>query len=310
MPQFLTTSGTSYYIEEIIIKAKAELVLITPYLKLSRILFERLADANARGVRIRVVYGKSELHPRERRQLDALANVELLFLANLHAKCYFNDSTLIVSSMNLYEFSEKNNREMGIVLTRGADGDCFADALAEAHSILHAAQGTAQAAAVAPRVTPLAPPVDSFPSPQGRGFDLAGMVEKVHELAKQHPVLGPSCALETASGHLQPGRLESIMSAWNFPQPGIHLRFSGEIQFEFTRSGDYKEVKTCRRSAIEEALAGGYRCYWRPNLIRVCAAKSYEWGDEDAAAQYFLQAIEKVSSVLEAFPLPTSPRSQ
>jgi hypothetical protein len=94
-----------------LIRAKTELVLITPYLKLSRILSERLAEVNQRDVNTTLVYSKSKLHAEEQKCLATLTLLKLIYLEDLHAKCYYNESILIISSMDLYE-SCKNNREM------------------------------------------------------------------------------------------------------------------------------------------------------------------------------------------------------
>lgn len=72
MADFLTTSGTSHHIENIIIEAKRELILVSPYLQLSKNFFERLKDASARGVNIKIVYGKDELKPNEKTLLQNL----------------------------------------------------------------------------------------------------------------------------------------------------------------------------------------------------------------------------------------------
>lgn len=69
MAKFLTTAATSFYIEEIINEAENNLTLITPYLSLSNNLFERLVDADSRGVVINLVYGKSELSVNEKSKL-------------------------------------------------------------------------------------------------------------------------------------------------------------------------------------------------------------------------------------------------
>ena len=66
MADFLTTTGTSFHLENIIIEAKTKLVLISPYLQLSKTLFERLKDASTKGVKIKIVYGKDELKPNEK----------------------------------------------------------------------------------------------------------------------------------------------------------------------------------------------------------------------------------------------------
>lgn len=44
MAEFLTTNGTSYHIENIIIGAEEKLVLVSPYLQISKTFYERLKD--------------------------------------------------------------------------------------------------------------------------------------------------------------------------------------------------------------------------------------------------------------------------
>ncbi len=136
MAKFLTTKGISYNLDEIIKNAKSRLTLISPYLKISPQLYERLKEADRRGVQIQLVYGKNELEPRQRQSLAELNNLILFYYDNLHAKCYFNENHLVIGSMNMYEYSEQNNREMGILLEIGADRAMFTDAVQEADSIM------------------------------------------------------------------------------------------------------------------------------------------------------------------------------
>jgi hypothetical protein len=140
MAEFLTTSGTSHHIENIIIEAKSKLVLVSPYLQISKTLYERLKDASNRGVQITIIYGKDELKPNERNSLAQLKNIGLFYFENLHAKCYFNESTMVITSMNMYEFSEKNNREMGVLIGRSSDKELFDKAVNETHSIKQSAE--------------------------------------------------------------------------------------------------------------------------------------------------------------------------
>lgn len=135
MAEFLTTNGTSNWIETIIIDAEKQLILISPYLQISKTFYERLKDASNKGVKIIVIYGKDELKPNERNSLASLKNVELYYFENLHAKCYFNENNMVITSMNMYEFSEKNNREMGVLISKVNDGDLFKKAFNEAQSI-------------------------------------------------------------------------------------------------------------------------------------------------------------------------------
>src|SRR5688572_30369139 len=129
MADFLTTSGISYQIENIIVEAKNKLVLVSPFLQLSKTLFERLKDASNKGVAIKIIYGKDQLKPNEQDSLADLKNVELYFFENLHAKCYFNEAKMVITSMNMYEFSEKTNREMGVFIDRQKDKELFEKAV-------------------------------------------------------------------------------------------------------------------------------------------------------------------------------------
>ena len=58
------------------------------------------------------------------------------FCENLHAKCYLNETAAIITSMNLYEFSQVNNNEMGILVDRLTDTECFVEAEKEAQRIV------------------------------------------------------------------------------------------------------------------------------------------------------------------------------
>lgn len=138
MAEFLTTHGTAFQLEGIIARATRRLVLLSPYLQLSKTLFERLRDAGKRGVKITLVYGKADLGAADVQALRELDHLSVYFLENLHAKCYFNESRMIITSMNLYEFSEKTNREMGVLVT--SDEAVYKAALAEVESIIAAAE--------------------------------------------------------------------------------------------------------------------------------------------------------------------------
>lgn len=140
MAKFLTTQGTSYHIENVIMDAKKKLVLVSPYLQISKTFFERLRDASSKGVQVKIIFGKDELKPNERNSLAELKNLELFFFENLHAKCYFNESEMVITSMNMYEFSEKNNREMGVHIIKQDDGELFDKAVEETLSIVKASE--------------------------------------------------------------------------------------------------------------------------------------------------------------------------
>lgn len=136
MPKFLNTSATNYYLEELIKNAKERLILISPFLKINDRIRELLEDKNRMKIDVRIVYGKSELNPQEINWLKGLTFVRTSFCKNLHAKCYLNEEVAIITSLNLYEFSQVNNNEMGILLTREDDAACFRDAYDEAQRIV------------------------------------------------------------------------------------------------------------------------------------------------------------------------------
>lgn len=68
--------------------------------------------------------------------MQKLDYVRVSFCKNLHAKCYINESTCIISSLNLYEFSQVNNNEMGILIQKDQDELVFKDAYEEAQRII------------------------------------------------------------------------------------------------------------------------------------------------------------------------------
>jgi len=136
MAKFLNTSATNYFLEEMIKGAHDRLILISPFLKLNDRMKELLADKNRLKIDVRIVYGKSELQPQEIEWLRGLTYIRTSFSKNLHAKCYMNEELCIVTSLNLYEFSQVNNNEMGILIRRSEDGELYKDAYEEAQRII------------------------------------------------------------------------------------------------------------------------------------------------------------------------------
>ncbi|MGY1457565.1 MULTISPECIES: phospholipase D family protein [unclassified Luteimonas] len=136
MAKFLNTSATNYFLEELIKDAKDRLILISPYLKLNDRVKELLADKNRLKIDVRIVYGKSELQPAEISWLREQTYIRTSFCKNLHAKCYLNEELCIVTSLNLYEFSQVNNNEMGILIRRQDDAELYRDGYEEAQRII------------------------------------------------------------------------------------------------------------------------------------------------------------------------------
>jgi hypothetical protein len=133
MAKFINTRKAVAAIEELIKEAEEKLVLISPYLKLSKDFKELLVYRNSKDKITTIIFGKQELNPNEMKFLEGLRFVILKYNQDLHAKCYMNDKQMIITSLNLYEFSMANNKEMGVLIDLNDSNDktLFEDALKE-----------------------------------------------------------------------------------------------------------------------------------------------------------------------------------
>ncbi|WP_374624271.1 phospholipase D family protein [Pandoraea sp.] len=136
MAKFLNTSATNYFLEELIKGAVDRLILISPFLKLNDRIKELLSDKNRLKIDVRLIYGKSELQPQEIEWLRGLTYVRTSYCKNLHAKCYMSEELCVVTSLNLYEFSQVNNNEMGMLVRRSEDAELYRDVYEEAQRII------------------------------------------------------------------------------------------------------------------------------------------------------------------------------
>jgi len=136
MAKFLNTSGVSFFLEELIKRTKDKLILVSPYLQFNDRIKEHIQNLNIQKKHIRIVYRENKLHPDENNWLANQIGVRTSICKNLHAKCYINDTEAIITSMNLYEFSQLNNNEMGIHITKEADHELYNDAYDEVQRLL------------------------------------------------------------------------------------------------------------------------------------------------------------------------------
>ncbi|MDM8523848.1 phospholipase D family protein [Desulfococcaceae bacterium HSG8] len=131
MAKFLDTTGVSYHLQQLINNANERLILISPFLKISERIRQSLEDKDRLKTDIRIIYGKNELQPEENNWLRSLQSVRSSFCKNLHAKCYLNEKEAIITSMNLYEFSQINNNEMGIYVSKSEEPELYQDIYGE-----------------------------------------------------------------------------------------------------------------------------------------------------------------------------------
>ncbi len=123
MTKFINTRKAVSEIEELIRNAGEKLILLSPYLKLSKDFKELLTYRNSKDKITTVIFGKQELNPDEMKFLQGLRFVILKYNEDLHAKCYVNDEKMIITSLNLYEFSMANNKEMGVFIDKNDPND-------------------------------------------------------------------------------------------------------------------------------------------------------------------------------------------
>ena len=110
-------------IEKLINASQAEkLILITPYLRIARQFKSDIKDQDTFKTSISVIVRADESHdPADINFLQEMKGVKLYTHQNLHAKCYLNHKTAIITSMNLYEYSQLNNTELGIIVDQAED---------------------------------------------------------------------------------------------------------------------------------------------------------------------------------------------
>ncbi|MBR9704227.1 hypothetical protein GOV12_02355 [Candidatus Pacearchaeota archaeon] len=136
MAKFLNSSGISYHLERLIKNADMNLFLVSPFLKFNSRIKQLLEERNRLKRDIRIIYGKVDLQREESNWLKSMDSIKVLFCKNLHSKCYINEKEAIITSMNLYEFSQQNNNEMGIYVTKEDDLELYKEIYEEVNGLI------------------------------------------------------------------------------------------------------------------------------------------------------------------------------
>jgi len=96
---------------------KEKVYLISPYLQLNTNIGDAIEKALKNGVDIRLIFRKGyELRDEERRFLIN-SSIQARELGHLHAKLYVSGTEGLVTSLNLYNYSDKESRELGITVS-------------------------------------------------------------------------------------------------------------------------------------------------------------------------------------------------
>lgn len=131
MIKYLSTQGANYYLEKLLKNATSRITLISPYIQLQRRIKELLKEKKQNGVKICIVCRKNNL---KENLTDYASNV--FDVPTLHAKCYMNENEAIITSLNLYEFSQQNNEEMGVYIkNEGIGVELYSEILSDANRL-------------------------------------------------------------------------------------------------------------------------------------------------------------------------------
>ena len=113
--EILNTTETSKKILEVIKNAEKKLYIISPYLKMKDKYKKAIERKN---IDVTVIYGKTDLNYFEEDFIFDCPSISLLYCDDLHAKIYMNENECILSSMNLYGYSENYNFEISTYFTQ------------------------------------------------------------------------------------------------------------------------------------------------------------------------------------------------
>ncbi|RKR11096.1 hypothetical protein C8C83_2794 [Flavobacterium sp. 90] len=121
MAKFITGNDLEKVVYDIIWEAKNMLLIVSPYIKLDDY-FKKLFDKHANNpkVHLLIVFGKNEedvsrsLSKNDFDYFKKFLNVSIIYAPKLHAKYYGNEIKGVITSINLYDYSFKNNIEFGV----------------------------------------------------------------------------------------------------------------------------------------------------------------------------------------------------
>jgi hypothetical protein len=121
MAEFLEGSKLNAAIEDLISNAYEQIILMSPYVKFhARIKDELSKHKKNPSILIRLVFGKNKddfsksINVSDLDFLMDFPHISIFHNDRLHAKIYCNENDSILSSMNLYDFSQNNNLEFGV----------------------------------------------------------------------------------------------------------------------------------------------------------------------------------------------------
>lgn len=127
MAKYLDTSQISSELMQLLKEAKEKIILVTFSLQVNKQIQERLKTKSKLGTlsEITIIYGNTQLKEKELKWMEEIDDLRVFQKKNLHAKCYINENKAIISSMNLYDYSQTSNIEMGFLIDKEKDKEAY-----------------------------------------------------------------------------------------------------------------------------------------------------------------------------------------
>lgn len=127
MAKYLDTSQISSELMQLLKEAKERIILVTYSLQVNSQIQERLKTRSKLGTlaEITLIYGNTKIKNAELQWMSEVDDLKVWQKKNLHTKCYINENKAIISSMNLYDYSQTTNNEMGFLITKEEDPEAY-----------------------------------------------------------------------------------------------------------------------------------------------------------------------------------------
>ncbi|WP_422091252.1 phospholipase D family protein [Tenacibaculum ovolyticum] len=129
MAKFLKGNELNAELEKVFENAESQIILISPYIKLhDRYKSALLTKIENPNIEITILFGKNEDDFSKSMKQDdfdffkQFPNIKIRYEKRLHAKYYANETKAILTSMNLYGFSQNNNIEAGVLMESSLKG--------------------------------------------------------------------------------------------------------------------------------------------------------------------------------------------
>lgn len=127
MAKFLSGEDLNNAVYDIIYNARKTLLIVSPYIRLDPYFREELFKKHKGNADLHLIiaFGKNPSDIERSFKFEDFEyfkdfpSISIIYIPNLHAKYYANDDIGIITSINLYDYSFKNNIEFGVQFEAG-----------------------------------------------------------------------------------------------------------------------------------------------------------------------------------------------